>query len=352
MIFLVTIMSTAVLFIPSITVEKAKQCAWLAVLLSMSAGLICLGLANALGKRFPQQTLVQYCELLLGKYIGKAVAVGFFLYLFVVNNIVTREFSDYINIVLMPETPIMVLNGLLAVIAVYAAAKGLEVIARVAQFILPLFLGSIIIIIGLGLLEAQPGKLLPLLENGPGPVISGALEPATLIGQIIILTMIFPMINLPQRAVKEGIIAIVWIGVLLTSLTAVTISVFGPILPGDQLFPFVTLAKHIKFTTIQRLEFLVIFIWVSGIVVKVSIFFYLESVAIKQIFGLQNNIIIFGFLIVSHTLLSTLPFNNPQETNFVLSNFWPPFALVFEFFVPAGLLAIAIIRGKKVVLRK
>jgi len=100
------------------------------------------------------------------------------------------------------------------------------------------------------------------------------------------------------------------------------------------------------------LEFLVVFIWVSGIVVKVSIFLYLESVAIMQIFALKNKAIIFGLLFMVHTVLATLPFSNPQETNLVLTKFWPLISFVFELVVPAGLLFIALLKGQKVVLRK
>lgn len=352
MLMFVVIMSTGVLVVPSITIERAEQSAWFAALLSLPVALISLGLANALGKRFPRKTLAQYCETLLGKYLGKLAAFGFLMFLFAVSIIVTREFSDYINIMLMPETPIILLNVILLVIAIYAAVKGLEVIARIAQFILPLFLGSIIIIASLALFDAKLGELLPFMEHGLVPVISGATLPATLIGQIIIVTMLFPMIRTPQKVAKAGIVALVCSGIFLTLLTVISIATFGPKLPGDLLFPFVTLARYIKFVTVQRLEFLVVFIWVSGIVVKVSIFLYLESVAIMQIFALKNKAIIFGLLFMVHTVLATLPFSNPQETNLVLTKFWPLISFVFELVVPAGLLFIALLKGQKVVLRK
>jgi spore germination protein KB len=352
MIILVVIMSTGVLFVPGITVDKAEQSAWISVMLSLPAGLMALGLTNALGKRFPRQTLAQYAGLLAGKVLGKLTGLGFLMFLLTVSVVIITEFSGYINNNLMPETPKFVLNGLLSLIAAYAAAKGIEVIARVIQFILPIFLFAIMAITLLSIIDINLGNLLPLMETDLIKVISGAIAPSTWMGQIVILAVLFPALNIQQEALRKGVSALSGAGILLMLLTIVTIGIFGSKLAGDLIFPFHALAKYVKFMTIERLEFLVIFIWVSGIVVKTAVFFYLESIIITQIFNIKSKTIIFSFLIAGQTILATYLSGNPQEVSKFITKTWPPIAFFFELAVPAGLLAIALIRGKKAVLKK
>lgn len=116
----------------------SRQSAWAVFSSASLAGFATLVLACKLGQRFPSSTLPEYSEIILGKLIGKIISSGFLLFLLTVNVLSIREFSEFLGLTLSLGTPPIVLNIITVLIAGYSAFQGIEVIARMSQFILPI----------------------------------------------------------------------------------------------------------------------------------------------------------------------------------------------------------------------
>lgn len=67
---------------PPAFAAHAKQDAWISAILGVGIGLLLVILYNALGSSFPNMTLAEYSEKVLGKWIGKTVSLLFFSYFF------------------------------------------------------------------------------------------------------------------------------------------------------------------------------------------------------------------------------------------------------------------------------
>ncbi len=68
---------TSILIAPSMLAGVAKQDGWIASMLGIGAGLLSVFLYSALGNRYSDKTLAEYSEQILGKWLGKAVALLF-----------------------------------------------------------------------------------------------------------------------------------------------------------------------------------------------------------------------------------------------------------------------------------
>ena len=332
---------------PGITAERAKQSAWIATMFASLAGFISLWLVGTLGLRFPRHTLPQYGEILLGKTLGKIVGGAYVLYFLVVNILVIREFSDFLTITLMPETPGVIFNAIIVLIGAYAASKGIEVIARMAQFVLPLFLFPLVLILGMVTPNMELGKLQPFLEGGIAPVIWGSVVPASWYGEIVVLVILLPMVNKPREIKRKGALALLAALFFLTSDTLITLTIFGPDLIGDLLFPFWYLVKYIEFGNyVQRMESLFVLVWMIGIVIKVAFFYYLVCFTTSQVLSLKGYKPILYIAALVQILGATFLFKNTPQLSEFLSHNWPPFGLLFEVGLPLILLAVAVIRRK------
>lgn len=64
------IIGSAILVIPSILVSLAKQDAWITAILTVGVALFIIPLYVLLGRRFPNMTLLEYTEEILGE-VGK-----------------------------------------------------------------------------------------------------------------------------------------------------------------------------------------------------------------------------------------------------------------------------------------
>ena len=333
---------------PGITAERAKQSAWLATMFASLAGFSSLWVVGKLGQRFPLLTLPQYGEILLGKTLGKIVGGAYVLYFLVVNILVIREFSDFLTITLMPETPGVIFSAIIILIGAYAASKGIEVIARMAQFVLPLFVLTLVLILGLVTPNMELGKLQPYLEGGITPVIWGSVVPSSWYGEIVVLVILLPMVNKPQEIMHKGALALLATLFFLTADTLITLTIFGPDLTGDLLFPFWYLVKHIEFGNyVQRIESLFVLLWMMGIVIKVAVFYYLVCYTTSQVLSLKGYKPILYVAAFVQILGATFLFKNTPQLSEFLSHNWPPFGLLFEVGLPLILLAVAVMRGKR-----
>jgi len=71
--------ATAVMIVPGITTSIAGRDAWITPILALIPTIYQAYLTGNLGKRFPNMTLIQYLEVILGTWIGKIIGI---LYIF------------------------------------------------------------------------------------------------------------------------------------------------------------------------------------------------------------------------------------------------------------------------------
>lgn len=335
MLMFLMVMSTAVLFVPAITAQRAAQDAWLATsLLPGIIGFAVLWVAWKLGQRFPDRILPRALEELLGKWLGKAVAVLYLLFLLFMNTLILREFGDFTIIAYLPKTPLTFLHAFIILLAWYAAGKGLEVIARMSQFIVPLGAAGFFLIIVLSIPEMQPARLLPVLEGGVKPILSASLVPASWYGEIALLLFLRPQVNKPGEILRQGGYALLLTALFCTLDTLAVLMTFGPQLSGAFVFPFWSLARYIEYRSIERVDSLIVIVWVSGMVIKAALIYYVFCLAGAQVFNLASYRKLLLPAAVLHMLAVT--WFNPDALQLadILARIWPPLALVFELGLP------------------
>lgn len=129
---LVTLFSlgTSILIIPSVLAEGAKQDAWIAAIFGILMGILIIWLYCLIAQWFPNLSLVQISEKILGKWIGKAVSLLFVAMAFIYAAGLLYYSGTFLNLNLMPNTPMIALNLLLGGAIVIGVRLGIETIAR------------------------------------------------------------------------------------------------------------------------------------------------------------------------------------------------------------------------------
>lgn len=345
----ITILSTAILFLPSISAEIAAQDAWISVLVATAWGIVMSLLLAALMMRFPRHTIVEYSEIIAGRLPGKLLGLGYTWYFLHVNAIIIREFGELLVSVFLPQTPVIVFNVMIIILAAVAVRSGLEPLGRLNEWLFILIVTILFFLLALNAPLINMANLQPVLERGWSPVLKGAAHPAAWLGEIILLAMIFPFLSRPQ----EGYRIVIWInlivgGCLLASLL-VALTVLSPELSGRFTFPIVELARMVTLGEFfERIEALVMVIWVGGTFVKISLFHYATVMAAAQWFKLGDYrplVIPLGTLAA---ILSDSLFPDVTGLLFFLGATFPPYAIsTFQGGIPLLLLALALLRGKK-----
>jgi len=348
MLLFVFITSTLIIFVPNYTAQAAKESAWLAVsILPFSFGYLTLWVVCKLGSYFPKLTIFQYCEVILGKFLGKGLGLAYIMYLLVMDVLVLREFSDFINITTLPLTPRLWLLASIIALALYGAYQGLEVIARAVQFILGIYVVGFSITVLMALTNFDVARLLPVMEEGLLPIIRGSIAPSSWYGEIFILATLFPFVDKSAELKKKGTIALVAITLFVTVDVIMTLGVLGADLTSKIAVPFWTVARSIEIgEVLQRLEVFLLVIWVTGVIIKASLLCYLINLGITQVLGFKKLNLVLGTTAVTQLAITNFMLGNASQVSTILSNYWPPFGITFELVIPIFLLGICWLRKK------
>ena len=273
---------------PMITELQVPQDAWIAsllgTLLSVPFGLLVV----RLGLKFPDKTIIEYSELLLGKYLGKLVGLILVWYWISVVADVARELGEAYTIAIMPETPILVFMTVTAFLAANAARNGLEVVGRMGENGVWVVLFFLIVMFILPYDEMRFRNLAPVLARGVRPLAAPTGTVVSFFLQFIVLGMVLPYLNRPKDAARYSVYAVLASGILMTWLTVVLVAVFGPTVSGLAM-PAFSLSRMISIADfLERIEAITMGAWTLSSEIKLALFLWASAVGLAQVFGISR----------------------------------------------------------------
>jgi spore germination protein KB len=341
------LIGTSALIAPTIIAEHAGRDAWLSIVFGASLGVMFSIVHAKLADRYPTLTLVEYSEKILGKWLGKMVSMLFFLYFLLLTSGLLRITVDLILTHILPETPIQAIEVLFMIIVIYGVRLGLEPFARTTEMLIPYVLSFILILTILLLDEIKLDNILPILEDGIKPVLSGTYRTFGIpFLDLVVLLMIAPFVTSPEKVKKNLITATLLSGTIITLVTGLSISILGTELTVRLHYPTYVLAQKVEVGDfLERIEVLsggLIFI---ALFIKVSICFYSMVLSMAQILQLNNYRTVtypLGLLVM---FLSILLFPNIIFFRTFLSNAWTPMVIFFGLVLPLLLFLVDMIRN-------
>ncbi|AIF50343.1 GerAB/ArcD/ProY family transporter [Pelosinus sp. UFO1] len=349
-IMVLLLFGSAILFFLT---PEAKQDAWLALLIYIPVGIIESLLYTNLYYKYPNDTIVTYLPKIFGKFIGYILSVVYILYFTYLSARIVRDFSELILIVSLPELPSLIVSITIMVIFAYGAFAGIENISRAAQLTLPILMFFVILVFIL--LYATPDvvkmqNLKPVLENGISSVIKhGWLLITFPYGETIFFTMIYSSVNEAANVRKVSLLAVLFVGIILSLNTIMFIVSLGVAGASASLFPLFSTMRLIKLGFLERLDVFVIVIMIIGGFFKVSIITYAAMLGTSQLIKLKDPkylAIPFGLVIVIFSIF--IAKNYPEHI--VIGLKWTPLYIhiPLQIIVPLTALMIHYIkRGKK-----
>lgn len=333
---------SSILVAPSGLAAEAKQDAWIAAIAGLLLSMPLIYLYNALGCRFPKLTLAEYSEHILGKWLGKLVALLFTGYFFLVTALLLREIGDFMTTQMYPETPISFIHILFLAVVIVAVRYGLEPLTRAGEIFLPWILLLCVVLFVFLSPNMKFHNLQPVLEDGIKPLLRAVYRFMGLpFLELVVFLIIFPYVNRPHAVKKAFYAGTLAGGSIIVLITLWSILVIGADLTHRQLYPSYVLAKTINVGAFfQRVEAIMAAIWLLTIFFKLTICFYASLLGFAQTLKLKE----YRFLTLPFGML-TLVLSiaaSPGTTHFnnFVARMWTPFSLTFGLFLPLVLLGV------------
>lgn len=329
---------------------------WIAILIACFAGLLLISIYFLILFRFPKLNLFEILEICFGKWLGKLLGIFYSTYFFLIASFVLRDFGELMISTIFEETPIEFITLTMILVILYILILGIEVLGRVAEIFIP-YAVTFLIFVGIGISlsgELELKNLSPLLGEGLKPILQEVFR--NLIhfpfGEFIAFMVIIPYVTRFNHTVKTGVSAYVLSGFILAYSAILQIATLGPIKNRTN-FPLLAAAREISLLNfIERVDLLIVFIMMLGIVVKVAIFFYGGLKGLETIFQIPHRS--FGFPIAMIVSLTSITIGKNFASYIYIGIEVIPLYLqtTFQIGIPLLLLTIAFFKKKKRVVTK
>lgn len=280
-IIITTIAPTAILYLPTITYKEARQDGWISVFIITLVSLVVVYAITGLGTMYKDKTIIEYSSDIIGKVPSKVLGFLYCVHFIYINAFIIREFAELLSGAFMVETPMLFFIIGIILPSIYGVYKGLEVIIRVNQMIFPIFMLSILAIILYSIKDMDFTDVLPIMENGIKPILLGGYRNFLWFTEVFVLAMFIPYINRPDKVRKLSIIAIIIIGLLGMLINATIVATFG-VNTEYLTYPYLSLARYVSVGFIERLDSIIMFMWIGGVFIKIAVFHYCATLAIGQ----------------------------------------------------------------------
>ncbi|MEB3103721.1 GerAB/ArcD/ProY family transporter [Ferviditalea candida] len=254
--------------------DFAGRDAWISVLLAAPFGIVIAYMTWKFLNLEPGTTLKKLSTDLWGPWIGFLFNLIWFAFFFFMGIVTLTSVMDMLQGGFYQETPMWFIGGSFMVFIAYCMTKGIRVIAWMAG-ILTLFIMISGHSISLLLSPVRSwGQLLPILEFGWNPVISGAILLCANWSEMFVLAVLqFSKVE------TKGMLYLLLLGsfantIMMLSVAAGTITVFGWEQTDTLLYPVLSSVRMITLGFIDRFDVYGLMLMTFGSFIRQSLFLH------------------------------------------------------------------------------
>ncbi|AET65788.1 spore germination protein, amino acid permease [Desulfosporosinus orientis DSM 765] len=298
------LLGTTFLPIASMVSEVSSRDGWMSVLPGFALGIPYGLMIISLLQQYPGKNLLQISELLLGKWIGKAIGILYILITGYFGGLLLSQAGDIYGSSIMPITPIGMFYLGTALLVFYLINSGIEVFARFTEIIFPFVVIALILNIALSIPRIEQGELLPILSEGIKPLLAGGLKVAPFPMEYCLflagLLTFLPTDKQEFNKLKSGVWRAVFVvGFLNMLVVIIQITVFGPEETVGLVYGILVLGKMVEVSrTLAGIESLFLGAWLGALVIKSGAFFLTTIWGLKTVFNLKGSKWNIGVIVV------------------------------------------------------
>jgi len=323
--------------------------AWIAVIIAISWSIILLLMFSRILSLYPGKDLFNILQLLMGKFIGKIISILMIWFAFHLGTLVLRNLSEFTNILIFPNTPVVVPMIFFIILLIWSLKAGIEVLGRWSEFFIWIVILLFLITFIFLFYQMDISRLKPILNNDIKAILKGAFSVFTLpFGETVVFTMVFSNISKVRNYKKIFIVGLLVGGGIILITTVNNLLILGSetisrlYLPS----PMVVSLIHIG-NVLQRLDMTVIIVFLVCVFVKVSICIFAVCNGISNVLGFDD----YKFIATPIALLmlnfSFFIHKSTMEVSSWAADIWPYYSFSFEVIIPLLIFIVAEIRNKK-----
>ncbi|MGG1517027.1 endospore germination permease [Paenibacillus oryzisoli] len=346
-ILISTIIGVGVLALSLFAVRAADSGAPLVTLMGFLLGLSGLWLLTKLGMRFPTQSIIEYSEELIGKWVARGFSVLIIMFFCLLTALASREFGEVVVTSVLTKTPLEVTVIVMLLLAAISSRVDITTFTYFHHFYFPIIVFPGLLIVVLSLKNAHLINLLPLWGNEHSGLSGGILTMAALFQGSFIMTIVIPSMRRPERAMIAGYVGMAIAGALYILIVIATVGVFGAEEIKKLVWPTLELAKttSLPANILERLDGAFLAVWVTAVFTTLLSTYYVAIYFSTQLLRLRDHKM-FAFFLIPFIYVTAMLSQNLMQM-YEIIQIVGRCGLVFTIAYPFVLFVVAMIRKKK-----
>lgn len=327
------------------TSAEAKQDVWIAILIALLLSLPMLFIYSKLLTTFPGKDLYYILQEVFGKVAGKIISLTYVWYSFHLGALVIRNFSEFVQVISLPETPQLIIIIFLGLVCIWAAKAGIEILGRWSAFIFPVGWIVIFTTMLLSIPRMNLINIKPVLYDGIKPVLSGAFSFFSFpFAETAIFMMVFNTLKNNHKTFRVFFTGTLIGGAIMLLISLRNLLVLGAHTTTDLYFPSYMAVRTINIGDfLQRIEIVIAVFYTIGVFIKVSVCLYAASKGVSKILNIEKSsqlVAPIGFLMMN---LACIIYSNTMEM-FDWVSTYKYYAIPFQIIFPVITLIVAKIK--------
>lgn len=340
------IIGVGLLSLPRQATEKADISGVLGVAV---AGILAIGLTIIIGvlcKRFPNQTLLDFSNNIVGKFFTKIINLALVAYFTLSSASILRSFADVTKVFLLKDVPIEMVIFSMLVVSSYLTRNGINPIARVCEVFFPIIIISILLFLLLCLPNFDIKELYSIVQIDFKDLVKSM--PSIILSYLgfEILLFITAFMSEPQKVIWYGSAGTVIAVAIYFFTICISVGVFSIDSLKFQMYPVLELARvaHLPAGFAERLDIFFAVFWILAVFNSVAISHYIAAFSSTRLFGMRNYRPFCYLILPVIYILALVPKNISEAVVFYR---WVGYlGGVIAAIIPIALLVAALVRKK------
>lgn len=266
-LFILEAFGTGFIVMPRLAANYAGQDGWLVALLLILPGLLFVAMVSGIAKNFGNEPFALYLRRLLGSPLSAVICFVLWAKILFCAGLELSIFGGIVQAMLLNRTPPWVVYIVILAVAAYAAAKGIETRARLAEILIIVIAIPLFVLGILALFNIDFGNLQPALVTPPQDLAKGVLSLGFIFTGIEFIFIAVPYLNKPQEGQRAALNAMAIAGIVMVIITAFTLAKFGPYNTQALDWPVLKMMDMINVpgSLVARQEALVLSFWMLSV---------------------------------------------------------------------------------------
>lgn len=339
-----TVIGVGVLHLPQLAARTALSAAPMATFIALTLSFVGLTILSLLSMRFPRQTLIEYSELIVGRWAARAANTLIIVFFIILTAYTAREFGSVVIVSVLRDTPLQMTVLIMLLLAALSARHDIRTFAHIHLFYTPIILAPALLITLFSMSNSNLLYLQPIFIYDNKQFLPGILTMAALFQGSFVYSIIVPNMREPQQALRSSSWGFGIAGLLYLIIVTVIISVFGPRETALMVWPTLELAKTaaLPANVLERLDAPFLALWVIAVFTTLLSSYYLAIHMLSKMLRLADQRMLTFTLLPLIFVLAMLPQNIVQLYQII--EVIGIIGLVLTIGYPLILLLIAVIR--------